>query len=71
MSHARRTGTLLGVSRCMKQRTHIVLFLAGAILAAGCRHTAEGVKDDTKNAVQKTGQGMEKAGKKVENAGRK
>ena len=39
--------------------------------AAGCHHTAQGVKDDTRNAVQKTGHGIEKAGEKVENAGKK
>ena len=45
--------------------------LAGVVLASGCHNTAQGVKTDTRNAVQKTGHGVEKAGGKIENAGKK
>jgi hypothetical protein len=40
-------------------------------LSLGCRHTAEGVKADTKRAVEKTGKGIEKAGEKIQKAGEK
>lgn len=53
-----------------------VVLLAGvvatlAVVSLGCRHTADGVKADTKKAVEKTGAGIEKAGEKIENAGKK
>jgi hypothetical protein len=35
-----------------------------------CRHTAAGVKTDSKRVLQKTGKGISKAGKKIENAGK-
>ncbi len=53
---------------------HILLcatVLATTSLASlGCRHTADGVKADTKRAVEKTGNGIEKTGQKIENAGK-
>jgi predicted small secreted protein len=52
-------------------RTRAVAFLLlSAWLAMGCRHTAQGVKDDTRKALQKTGNGIKKAGEKVEGAGK-
>lgn len=41
-----------------------------SLASLGCRHTADGVKADTKKAVEKTGNGIEKAGQKIENAGK-
>jgi|HubBroStandDraft_6_1064221.scaffolds.fasta_scaffold3101013_1 hypothetical protein len=40
----------------------VLLFLA----AAGCHNTAEGVKADTRNALDKTGHALQKAGDKVD-----
>ena len=37
---------------------------AFAIVAVGC-HTAEGVKQDTKNALDATGKGLQKAAAKI------
>jgi hypothetical protein len=39
--------------------------LALFLLTVACRHTADGVKADTKNAVEKTEHGLGKAGQKV------
>jgi predicted small secreted protein len=55
----------------MKPRRCFAAILAGLVLASGCHNTAQGIKTDTRNAVQKTGHGVEKAGEKVENAGKK
>jgi predicted small secreted protein len=55
----------------MKPRRCFAVILAGLVLASGCHNTAQGIKTDTRNAVQKTGHGVEKAGEKVENAGKK
>ena len=49
-------------------RILVAVALVGAIAMAGCRHTWDGAKTDTKRAVQKTGHGIEKAGKKIEGA---
>ena len=55
----------------MKTRRVLIVVLVGAVFAIGCHNTAQGIKDDTRNAVQKTGQGVEKTGQKIENAGKK
>lgn len=47
------------------------LLAAGLGLLGGCRHTGEGIKDDTKNAVHKTGEGLEKAGEKLKGEDKK
>jgi predicted small secreted protein len=36
------------------------------LLAIGCHNTAQGVKADTKRALDKTGEGLEKAGDKID-----
>ena len=55
----------------MKMRRALAVVTVGAVLVIGCHNTAQGVKADTRNAVQKTGHGVEKAGQKIENAGKK
>jgi predicted small secreted protein len=55
----------------MTTRHWIAVVVMGAAFACGCHNTAQGIKDDTRNAVQKTGQGVEKTGQKIENAGKK
>jgi predicted small secreted protein len=52
-------------------RVHVALLAIGILATAGCRHTWDGAKQDTKRAVQKTGQGVEKVGEKIEGAGEK
>jgi predicted small secreted protein len=47
------------------------LALFGLILLAGCHNTAQGVKADTKRAVEKTGHAVEKTGEKIEGKGDK
>lgn len=42
------------------------LILAASVgLGAGCHNTAQGVKQDTKRALEKTGEKLQKAGKKI------
>ncbi len=43
-----------------------IAIACAAALTCGCHNTAQGIKDDTRNAVQKTGQGVEKTGQKIE-----
>jgi predicted small secreted protein len=38
---------------------------------AACHNTAQGVKADTRNAVQRAGHAVERTGEKIENAGKK
>ncbi|MBK6697914.1 MAG: entericidin EcnAB [Myxococcales bacterium] len=40
------------------------------LLGSGCRNTADGIKADTKRAVEKTGKGVEKVGEKIEKVGK-
>lgn len=52
------------------------LFIVGfvsvlAFSVSGCRNTWNGVKQDSRNAAEKTGQGLQKAGNKIENAVKK
>ena len=55
----------------MKATILLITVCLGLSLASvmGCRNTAEGVKDDTQNAVHKTGDEMKKAGDKMSDAG--
>jgi hypothetical protein len=46
-----------------------IVFAPLLVVSAGCKHTAQGVKTDTKNAVQTTGHGIERAGEKIESIG--
>ncbi len=57
----------------MRSPSLLVSFSLASVLALtlGCRHTAEGVKADTKRAVEKTGKGIEKAGEKIQKVGEK
>lgn len=48
-----------------------VVVVFGGIATVGCHDTWQGVKDDTRNAVHKTGEGVEKVGEKLEGADRK
>jgi predicted small secreted protein len=53
---------------------HFRVLLASALLCsicAACHNTAQGVKADTRNDVQKTGHAVEKTGEKIENEGKK
>jgi predicted small secreted protein len=52
-------------------RIYMALLVIGALATAGCRHTWDGAKQDTKRAVHKTGEGVEKVGEKIEGAGEK
>jgi len=47
------------------------LFVVCALGAAGCRNTWNGVKQDSRTAVEKTGHGLQKAGTKIENSVKK
>ena len=42
-----------------------MLFLTLSVLALGCHNTAEGIKQDTKRALDKTGDKLKKASKKI------
>jgi predicted small secreted protein len=46
-------------------KKHRNTFVLVALGVCGC-HTWQGVKQDTRHAVQETGHGLQKAGKKVE-----
>jgi hypothetical protein len=54
-----------------KRRSTFALAVLGALAAIGCQHTWQGVKEDTRNAVDETGRGLEKAGKKMQGTGDK
>ena len=57
----------------MKTTAMFALVFFGFSLASlvACRNTAEGVKDDTQNAVHKTGDELKKAGDTMSDAGSK
>jgi predicted small secreted protein len=40
--------------------------LAALLLAAACHNTAQGIKEDTKNAIDKTEDALHRAAKKVD-----
>lgn len=65
-SQGKRTcAAVLGIA-AKTHRKAFLLAALGAVAAFGCHHTWQGVKQDTHNAVQKTGHGVEKAGKKMQ-----
>lgn len=72
-SPGRRNGTSLGLRWGMKTTAMFALAFFGFSLASlvACRNTAEGVKDDTQNAVHKTGDELKKAGDTMSDAGSK
>ena len=52
----------------MKASTWFFLLFAGASLVLGCHNTVQGVKDDTRNAVHKTGHAVERGGEKIDHS---
>lgn len=48
----------------------VVCLSAVVLSGSGCRNTADGIKADTKRAVEKTGKGVEKVGEKIEKVGK-
>lgn len=48
------------------QSTLLVVAALLMLSIAGCHNTAQGVKADTRNALDKTGRGLEKAGDKID-----
>lgn len=65
MNRVGTRGILSPMTSNVPALTVVLLVLAGA----GCRHTAEGVKTDTKRAIEKTGHGIERLGEKIESVG--
>jgi hypothetical protein len=61
----RSTGTLLVTIERMNRRNWIVLACL-LVAAVGCHNTAQGVKADTKKALDKTGEKLERAGDKID-----
>jgi predicted small secreted protein len=53
---------LMNAHRRIRGMAGLLLLLA----AASCHNTAQGVKEDTKRALDKTGAGLEKAGDKID-----
>jgi hypothetical protein len=68
------TGTDVASVAGVMMRFQSTLLVAAALLMlaiAGCHNTAQGVKADTRRALEKTGQKLEKAGDKIEGHERK
>ncbi len=51
--------------RVLATTAALVAIAACAAPSFGCRHTAEGVKADTKNALDKTGGKLQEEGNKI------
>lgn len=44
----------------------LAVVLGTLVGAIGCHNTGQGIKDDTRNALHKTGHAIEKTGDKIE-----
>jgi len=53
------------------QSTLLVAATLSLASLAGCHNTAQGVKADTRNALDKTGQELQKAGDKIDGKGKR
>lgn len=47
-------------------RSNLAPLLAALALCSGCHNTAQGVKEDTKRALDKTGDALHKAADKID-----
>jgi predicted small secreted protein len=55
----------------MVVRAPIAIAVCAVLLSVGCHNTWQGVKKDTRHALQKTGAGLKKAGQKLETSVKK